>query len=345
MSLASVFAALANDPASLAAFLKQIPAGICIYDSESRALSTSDLFTRIVGGAAADGQPPAPLLPLLARAQAGEAVMGAEVDLPTDTAPLRLQVSLIPIRNGGQVTGVAAVVSDGSAEAGQRETLGIVGHDLRNPLAAIRMTAQLLGKGDEMTSERRLTLSKRILTSSIRMDGIVKSLLDYARARAGAAVRLEREPMDLGALTARVIADQTANVTGRSVELQTTGDLKGRWDPDRLEQIVGHLVCNALRHGTGTLTRVIVDGTAHTHVLLAVHNDCEPPIPPALLAHIFDPFQIGPRPPGTPRRSIGLGLFVVRELTHAHGGQVSASSDPASTQFRVSLPRDVVTPP
>jgi signal transduction histidine kinase len=344
MSLAPVLAALANDEASLAAFLKQIPAGICFYDSESRAVSTSDLFTRIVGGAAPPGQPPAPLLPLLARAQRGEAVIGAEVELPADSAPLRLHVSMIPIRSGATVTGVAAVVSDGSAEAGQRETLGIVGHDLRNPLAAIRMTAQLLGKGDDMPAERRLTLSKRILTSSIRMDGIVKSLLDYARARAGAPVRLEREPMDLGVLAARVVAEQTANVTGRSVDLQTSGDLRGRWDPDRLEQIVGHLVGNALRHGSGPLARVTVDGTAATHVLLTVRNESEPPIPPALLGRIFDPFQVGPRPPDTPRRSIGLGLFVVKQLTQAHGGQVSAESSEAGTQFQVSLPRDAVTP-
>jgi sigma-B regulation protein RsbU (phosphoserine phosphatase) len=235
------------------------------------------------------------------------------------------------------------LVTDGSLGAGQRETLGIVGHDLRNPLAAIRMTAQLLTKADEMTNERRITLGKRILTSSARMESIVKSLVDYARAKAGALVRLDREPIDLAALAARVLEEQTTNVTGRSIELRTEGDLHGHWDPGRLEQILGHLVSNALRHADeGTSILTLKDRGPQVEVSILSHG---PTIAADLLPRLFDPFQIGPRPPGTPRRSIGLGLFVVKELALAHGGEVSAqSSDQEGTRFTVTLPKSV-TPP
>jgi signal transduction histidine kinase len=343
MSLAAVFDALAKDQASLAALWKQIPAGICVYDTEARTLSSNELFTRIVGGAAADGQPPAPLVPLLARARSGETLIAAEIELASVGAPVRAHVSLIPIRNGATVTGVVAIVVDTSAEAGQRETMGIVGHDLRNPLAAIRMTAQLLGKTDEMTTERRLTLSNRILTSSSRMDAILRGLLDYAKTRAGVLVRLERESVDLGAMARRVGDEQAAYVNGRSVELRASGDLVGRWDAGRLEQILGQLIGNALRHGTGTTAQVAIDGTAPGEVRVTVTSE-GPAIPPEVLGRIFDPFQIGPRPPNTPRRSIGLGLFVAKVLTQAHSGQVSVESTDAGTAFRLSLPRDAVTP-
>jgi signal transduction histidine kinase len=73
-------------------------------------------------------------------------------------------------------------------------------------------------------------------------------------------------------------------------------------------------------------------------------NSRGPAIPAELLPRLFDPFQIGPRPAGTPRRSIGLGLFIVKELVNAHDGEVSVeSSDAAGTRFTISLPR-FVTP-
>jgi signal transduction histidine kinase len=339
MSLPAVLAALAGDQASLSALLKQLPAGICVYDPEARPLLSNELFTQIVGDDLASGQQASPLSPLLSRARAGETVIGAETEWPGEGSPLRAQVSAFPVRDNGRIVGVVVVVLDASAEAGQRETMGIVGHDLRNPLAAIRMTAQLLAKPDEMVPERRITLSKRILTSSMRMDSIVKSLLDYARAKAGALVRLERERVDLGPLASRVIEEQTANVTGRSIELRTVGDLTGHWDPGRLEQILAHLISNAIRHGADGASVMTLRGSSPDRVELTLHNQ-GPAIAVELLPRIFDPFQIGPRPEGTPRRSIGLGLFIVKQLATAHGGTVSVdSNDSTGTSFTVSLPR------
>jgi len=141
---------------------------------------------------------------------------------------------------------------------------------------------------------------------------------------------------------ARVIEEQTANLTGRSVELRSSGDVTGHWDPGRLEQIIGQLVSNAIRHGAEGVSVMTLTGRPHA-VEIAIQSG-GPPLPAELLPRIFDPFQIGPRPEGTPRRSIGLGLFVVKELAAAHAGSVAVqSTEDAGTRFTVSLPR-AVTP-
>lgn len=335
MSLSAIFAALAADEAALAELWRELSSGICVYDPEGRPLSHNRAFDHLTGSAPADS----PLAPLLARALIGETVSGAPVRWATDAGPQQLQVAALPVRHEGRVVAAVMVVTDTSPGAGQRETLGIVGHDLRNPLAAIRMTAQLLGKPDEMAADRRLVLSKRILTSATRMDAIVKSLVDYSKAKAGALVTLEREPVDLATLAARVIEEQTANLTGRSVELRSHGDVTGHWDPGRLEQILGQLISNAVRHGgEGASVMTLTNGGDHVNILMESRG---PTIPPELLPHIFDPFQIGPRPEGTPRRNIGLGLFVVKELATAHGGKVAVESGEGATRFTVTLPRGV----
>jgi signal transduction histidine kinase len=341
VSLAPVFVALATDPTALAALWKQIPAGVCVYDAEARTLSRNDLFTRIVGEEVAAGQSASPLSDLVRRALAGASDLEAEAEWATDAGSQRVHLAAVPIRQGSKVVAVVVLASDSGAGAGQRETLGIVGHDLRNPLAAIRMTAQLLTKPDEMPTERRITLGKRILTSSSRMDSIVKSLLDYARAKAGALVKLERETVDLAALAARIIEEQTTNITGRSIELRSDGDVTGQWDPGRLEQILAHLLSNALRHGEEGTSVLTLKGNAD-QVEMTIHSR-GPAIPADIRAHLFDPFQVGPRPAGTPRRSIGLGLFVVKELVSAHGGEVSVESDGGGTRFIVTLPKAVTT--
>jgi signal transduction histidine kinase len=343
MSLDGLLGASATNESLLSAFLEQIPAGIVVFDLQGQPLLHNTAFTEIVGVVPARVQD----LPIESdparRVLEGEEVVGENLLLsPAGRQPRQVRVSALLLRASGEPSGaVLLLVASGSAEAGDiREILGVVGHDLRNPLAAMRMTAQLLGKPQEMTSERRGTLAKRILTSSGRMEAIVRGLLDYARASAGAIVNLQREAVDLAALTERVIEEQEHAHAGRSAERRVSGNPSGNWDPGRLEQVVAHLVGNAFRHGAESPRPVVsIDGTAPDRVRLAVENHGQT-IAPELLARIFQPFSIAPRPPGTPRRQIGLGLFVVHEMVSAHGGSVSGSSSAKEgTRFEVSLPR------
>jgi signal transduction histidine kinase len=346
ISIERLLGPLAANPSLFSAFLEEVSAGVMLFDHEGHPLVHNRLFTEIVGVVPplvqqVDGEPGAPAV----RALAGEVVSGEERALRAsgtpEAPPQRVLASAMPLREGTVILGGILVLRPViDAEAGIREILGVVGHDLRNPLAAIRMTAQLLLRGDDMPTERRITLAGRLMTSSARMDSMVKSLLDYARSRAGAVVKLTREPVDLEELVKRIVAEQEHAHPGRGADVHSQGAVSGSWDPGRLEQIVGHLVANAFRHGAETpRARVEIDGRSSGEVLLAIQNG-GPAIAPSVLEHLFNPFEIGPRPPGTPRRQIGLGLFVVRELVEAHGGSVSVTStDIEGTRFLLRLPR------
>jgi nitrogen fixation/metabolism regulation signal transduction histidine kinase len=330
---------------SLSALLEQVPVGVAVFDHTGRALLHNTAFTEIVGVVPGRVQELSSESPV-ARAFGGTAVMGETLELaPPGGSPRRVRVSALPLPGADAPSGVLVVAAPAVAATDDpapdaRGIFGVVAHDLRNPLAAIRMTAQLLGKPDEMPGERRVTLARRLLTSATRMDAIVRNLLDYARAAAGAVVRLEREPVDLSEVARRVVADQVQAHPGRAIDQRVIGDPAGYWDGGRLEQVLGHLVANAFLHGAETPVPVLaIDGSASDRVRLQVRNH-GPVMSPDLLARAFQPFTIGPRPTGSPRRHIGLGLFVVHEMVTAHGGTVAASSSEAEgTELCVDLPR------
>jgi signal transduction histidine kinase len=326
----------------LSAFLEQIPFGVAVFDEHGAPVLHNTAFTQIVGVLPALVQQVPLQCDPVTRALAGEEVLGEETDLRgagPDGPSRRVRASVLRLPRSGVLLLVPA-----ERTVDIREILGVVAHDLRNPLAAMRMTAQLLGKPDEMADERRVTLARRLLTSSNRMEAIVRTLLEYARASAGAVVRLQRETMDLGELTRRVVEEQEVAYPGRRPETRVLGDPVGNWDPGRLEQVIAHLVTNALRHGAESPPpTVTVDGTGADQVTVTVTNG-GPPIPAEVMDQLFRPFAMPARAPGTPRRQIGLGLFVVHELVTAHDGTVAGTSDQAGTRFEVALPRAPVTP-
>jgi signal transduction histidine kinase len=213
--------------------------------------------------------------------------------------------------------------------------LGIVGHDLRNPLSSIMMGASLLQH--DPPDETRQKTAKRIESSAQRMDAIIRDLLDLTKARLGGGIEVNPRPSDGHALCERVVEELRVAHPDRRIRLAMEGDAAGRWDPDRLEQVVSNLVGNALQHGAPeSLIAVDSKGTA-SEWTVSVHNQGEP-IPPELLPLIFDPFKSGGS--GVQGRSLGLGLFIVREIVQAHGGTVEVSSAPnTGTRFLARLPR------
>jgi PAS domain S-box-containing protein len=351
MALRRFVDALLSDPERLGKLLEQAPVGIALHDETGKLVLANARLDALVGGRpegvagyrlqtlSGDALPPD--RNPLARALQGDAVERTDyVVLAPNGTPRRLRLSAFPV--GGEPTkagGVVITVSDAEegGDALQKDVLGIVGHDLRNPLSAIRMTAQLLARPTPVADERRRELAERILSSSKRMDNIVGALLDYARAKIGAALQLGRGPVDLEALVRRLAGEQEATAQGRSIGVEVRGDAQGSWDAARLEQVVQNLLANAVVHGEpGTPISVVVDGTAPDRVELSVHNQ-GPPIPPELQVVIFEPFKTG-RPSG--RRGLGLGLYIAKHLVEAHGGTLSVrSADADGTRFSVALPR------
>lgn len=219
----------------------------------------------------------------------------------------------------------------------ERHLVGIVSHDLRNPLAAIHLGASMLASAarDEQTSK----VAARVLSSTDRAIRLVRDLLDFTQARLGGGIPVQPAPIDLHGTIPAVVEEVRAGFPGRDVQLALAGNGRGLWDLDRISQVVANLLSNALRYSPKEeAVTVRIDGQGVDHVELSFHNG-GPPIPAALLSTLFEPMQRAVTL-GNAARSVGLGLYIVRSIVDAHGGSVEVGSDEASgTTFTIRLPR------
>jgi signal transduction histidine kinase len=213
--------------------------------------------------------------------------------------------------------------------------LGIVGHDLRNPLGAIHMSAVLLQKKGGLAGWQARTV-ERMRSSAGRMGRIIADLLSYTRTRLGNGLPINRRPVRLDELVTRVVDELSAANPDRTITVAADGDLAGEWDPDRLEQVASNLVSNAVDHGEGGPVQVELTG-GEAEVVLRVRNR-GPPMPPEVLAHVFEPFSRPPDEKSKKASGLGLGLFICREIVRGHGGEITAESN-GETIVTVRLPR------
>jgi signal transduction histidine kinase len=214
--------------------------------------------------------------------------------------------------------------------------VGVVSHDLRTPLTAMMSTMQLLGR--RLEDDDSKALLARALSSGNRMARMIDQLLDLTRVRLGGGITLSRVELDLGELVARVVEEQRAAHPGREFDVRCSADLRGRWDADRLEQIVQNLVGNAVAHGAKAEPVTITIASDSANASLAVHN-VGPPVPYELRTSLFDPFRRGGEHSPSSSGGLGLGLYIVQQVATAHGGRVTLDSDETGTTFRVELPR------
>jgi signal transduction histidine kinase len=216
----------------------------------------------------------------------------------------------------------------------REEFIGVVGHDLRNPLSAIRTGAQLLMKRAGL-DERDMGVAERVASSADRMSRMIDDLMDFARGRLGGGIPLRRRVVDLQVLCTDVVEEAQA-AHNRTVGLNVTGDLRGYWDHDRLAQLLSNLVGNALEHSAGGAAASVTARDDGESAVVEVNNQGAP-IPPAQIERIFDPFRRGDRSEG---RGLGLGLYIVERIVHAHGGTIDVrSTEREGTTFSVRLPR------
>jgi signal transduction histidine kinase len=217
--------------------------------------------------------------------------------------------------------------------------LGVLGHDLRNPLNAISLSAALLARSQHDPAG----IARRITDNCRRAGRLVDDLLDYTRTSLGGGMPVAVAAMDLlSAVQAELDALQVGH-PARSLRLTATGSTLGRWDELRLRQVVGNLVGNALQHGTpGSPVEVAIDGTKADELVLSVTNEGEP-IPAALAERMFEPLTQGAASPGGTDGAhghLGLGLYIARQIVQAHEGKIALSSPPGGRiVFTVTLPR------
>jgi len=212
----------------------------------------------------------------------------------------------------------------------------VVGHDLRNPLASIMASAQLmLVRGANPADQAPLL---RILSSTERMARMIDQLLDVTRIRAGGGIPCDPMPMDLAEIADEVIAELRSAHPAREITFEAHGSLAGTWDSDRLAQLLSNLVSNAVQHGSpDSAVRVCADGTRGDWVALCVSNAGA--IPTALVSSLFEPFR-GSEHKREHASGLGLGLYIAKQIALVHGGLIDVvTADPQRTTFTVTLPR------
>lgn len=241
----------------------------------------------------------------------------------------------VPVRVVGAMQNVTASRRQQEFE---RQLIGIVSHDLRNPLATILLASEMMVRSEEHPSRTQKN-AQRIHSAAQRGLRMVRDLLDFTRARLGVGISLDRKPVDLGVVVRTSVDEVRVAHRTRKIALDASGDCTGAFDSDRLTQVVTNLVENAIKYSPdGSEVRVTLRCDAE-NVRLAVHND-GPPIPKNLLVRIFEPLQRGDPTFDPTSRSIGLGLYIVKHLVEAHGGRIEVeSADGSGTTFTCELPR------
>ena len=214
--------------------------------------------------------------------------------------------------------------------------LGVLTHEVRNPLNIIR----LAGQGLEATplQESQTSSVARILRAAGNIDRLMNDLVILVRSRMKVPLPLRKANVDLGEVCEEASEEIRATHSNTVLELEKIGDLNGYWDRERLKQVVFNLVSNAVVHASAEQVLVTAEGQG-PDVVLRVTNQGTP-IPPDTQNSIFDPFAREGARGTSSKGGLGLGLFIVREIVTGHNGEVGVSSTESDgTTFSIRLPR------
>lgn len=216
--------------------------------------------------------------------------------------------------------------------------IGILGHDIRNPLGTIVMSAEYLVRSGQLAGGT----AAPIMNAAARIGCIIEQVVDFTRAQADGAMPILRLPGNLADQLAKVVQETQVRHPSRILRMESSGDFDGSWDEGRIGQLLSNLLGNALLYGSRDGEVTVRMWAAQDDVFFAVHNDGRP-IAPEDQERIFEPMERGrPGPEGQRRGSsgLGLGLYICREIVRAHRGTLLLDSTEAGgTTFTVSLPR------
>ncbi|MBL6079820.1 GAF domain-containing sensor histidine kinase [Belnapia sp. T18] len=227
-----------------------------------------------------------------------------------------------------------ATLLDAQRVAALREQfIAVLGHDLRNPLAAIDGGMRLLRKTP--LDDQALRLITLVQASVGRMSGLIDNLVDFARCRLGDGLLLEREHVEIETLLRQIASELQVDRPDRIVDIACRLDAPVTCDRRRMAQLVSNLLGNALTHGAANRPVRVSAWAEGGWFELSVANAGEP-IPPGMLPGLFQPFVRGPQ--GPRGEGLGLGLYIAQQIAEAHGGIIEATSTPAETRFTLRMP-------
>jgi signal transduction histidine kinase len=219
--------------------------------------------------------------------------------------------------------------------------LAILGHDLRTPLGALAMTGDYLVMNNA-SGTRTVAVGTRIKSLTTTMSAMVSDLLKYARIRLGHGIPIVREKKDLKDICQASLHEVTVAYPDCQFDLSVSGELTGLFDGARLQQAVTNLLTNAAQYGVKNHPVTMLASEDAIGLLIQVKN-IGPVIPAASREAIFNPLVqlsgdgLREKRPAT---SLGLGLYIARQIAEAHGGNLTVDSEEGSgTVFAVHLPR------
>jgi len=223
----------------------------------------------------------------------------------------------------------------------QNMFLAILGHDLRNPLGTMVSGSQFIMQATDIP-ERYVDVAARMFGSAKRMSKLINDLIDFTRTHLGPGLPIQGTQGNLAAVCEQVVNELRTFHPERPIELRLPSQLEAFFDEGRVAQMLSNLIGNAVQHGSEHQpVRVSMSG-GDQEVLIEVNNR-GPVIPPEKIATIFEPLvRIASSTPAdyTERTSIGIGLFIAREIAQAHGGHIRVASNEADgTSFTVTIPR------
>ncbi len=227
----------------------------------------------------------------------------------------------------------------GHVEQSRNLFLGMLGHDMRSPLMTITITASYLARlnsGAEISQA-----AARLISGGKQMHALLDDLVDFNRTTLGVGIRIHPTAVDLASIFAVELEALRAIYPDRRLELEVTGDAHGCWDGLRLQRVLGNLVVNAIKYGVAHNPVHVALTGEESHVHFQVRNS-GPSIDQSTLNQMFEPLQRGPALENRFKvdDGLGLGLFIVREIIRAHGGEIDARSENQEIVFAVRLPRD-----
>jgi sigma-B regulation protein RsbU (phosphoserine phosphatase) len=230
------------------------------------------------------------------------------------------------LRSRGRLEELVAELTRLKSDAQNRATaaeqmIGIVSHDLRNPLSSIRLATAVLN-GSSPSDNQKRTLD-RLARATERADHLISDLLDFTQARLGKGLSVVLAPVDLHAIIGHAVDELGPLYSRRALCHLRSGTGVCLGDGNRLLQLVGNLISNAMTYGDASAPVTVTSSVAPSSFTIAVHN-AGPAIPSELQARIFQPMTRGTDT--NAGRSVGLGLFIVQEIARAHGGSVTLTS-------------------
>jgi PAS domain S-box-containing protein len=221
----------------------------------------------------------------------------------------------------------------------EQQLIGIVSHDLRNPINAIGIAGALLSQRGKLDPVQAKAVA-RVVSSADRARRMIRDFLDFTQARTLGRIPIAPKPANIKDIARQVFDEVHVSHLDRPATIEHSGAEQGTWDSDRIAQVIGNLLSNAFQHSSAEGAIALCTHGDDDHVVIEVQNPGTP-IPAGDLARLFLPFERGDGVAPSSERSVGLGLYISKQIVAAHQGTISVrSTADEGTVFTVRLPRD-----